>query len=233
MIPIVIIFLLFLINLFSGVLFSIDESLNIHFSLLYNITVIINLLYFAISLVTFFRYKSRKGGNMAFFSILPFLIPVAAGALGELWFFYKTEPSGFAAGLVFLYFSMIQCWMYEDADSSFYNHNYLHYVRDCMKAGNSKIISAAIFSGKNAEALAQILKEELPVDHETVKLEEHRYIFLSQVPNKNYLQGLTDLVLAAADTYDQEHPENPISFSSECRFAPDGRSDSDEWLADI
>lgn len=229
LVPMGIIFVLFVINLFTGILFSIDGQLIVHRTILYHILFSINIAYFLISSGVFFRYK-KEIGSLSFFTIAPFLVPVALGAAGEFLCFYASETAGFAVGLIFMYFSMLACWKFEDEDPAFYNPVFLQYVSDCMKNGTSPVVSAVEFSGTNGESLSSILKMALPKEHETVHLPGSTYLYLSVRGNEEYLKGLASLVSMAADRYDSEHPGNAITLEVRYLFPDRDHPERTDWL---
>ena len=229
LVPIGIIVIIFVINLFTGILFTIDEELTIHMTILYHILFGINIVFFLISSGVFFRYK-KSVGSLAFFSIAPFLVPVAVGAAGEFVCFYASETAGFAIGLVFMYFSMLACWKFEDTDPAFYNSAYLQYVCDCLKNGSSPVRSAVEFKGTNEEVLSSILKMALPKEHETVHLSENTFLYLSVRGNEDYLKGLSNLVSMAKKQYDREHPDTTDTIEFRFLFPDKDHPELTEWL---
>ncbi len=152
------------------------------------------------------------------------------GAAGEFLCFYASETAGFAIGLIFMYFSMLACWKYEDKDPAFFNPKYWQYVCDCLKNGSSPIVSAVEFSGKDSEALSSILKMALPRDHETVHLKADTFLFLSVRGSRDYLNGLTSLVQMAADRYNIEHPDRVTTLDVKYLFPDKDHPKRTEWL---
>ena len=229
--PIGLIIVFYVINLFTGILFTVDENMTVHLTTLYHILFGINIAYFVISSAVFIKYKQTVG-TLSFFSVAPFLVPVTAGAAGEFLCFYASESAGFAIGLIFMYFSMLACWQFEDADPAFYNPLYLEYVHDCLKNGSSPVKSAVVFSGTNDEALALILKMSLPMKHETVHLKENSFLYLSVRRNYNYLEGLTSLVSMTAKQYDSEHTDSAIKLEFRYLFPDKDHPERTDWLKD-
>jgi hypothetical protein len=232
LVPIGIIVILFVINLFTGILFKVYENMTVHQTVLYHIIFGINIVFFLISSGVFFRYK-KSVGSLAFFSIAPFLVPVAVGAAGEFVCFYASETAGFAIGLVFMYFSMLACWKYEDTDPAFYNPSYLDYVCDCLKNGSSPVKSAVLFSADDTDALAAILKDNLPKRHETVHLADDRYLYLSVRTNPNYLDGLTGMIRYAADAFGCGTDDTPVNLQTEYLFPDKDETDPADWLSGL
>ncbi len=227
-----VIFMLYLINFFTGIIFTVDEELNPHYSPLFYVILCINLGCFFLSCETYFRYKKEEG-VAAYFSILPFIVPVAVGALGEILVFYAAETAGFAVGLIFLYFSMVRSWLFDDGDPSFLNTAYLQKVCEAVRNGRDDIKGAVIFTCENEAALRDILKEELPKNCETIRLGTGRFVFLSIRGNRNFMQSLASMIGVEAQSYDMDHPLNKISFQAEYAFPPKGAADPAEWLENL
>ncbi len=231
-VPVGIAFILFIINLFTGILFTIDDALQVHFTKLYYVIPLFNLAYFVISCTVFYNYRKRNE-KVESFTVFPFLIPVAAGVVGEFFYFYTVETVGIAVGLLFLYFSMVAYWRFQDNDPFFQNCTYLKHLCSCIKDGTSPVKSVAIFSGKNEEALVMILKEELPKDNLTIRLGGKRFLFCANTSGRNYLRGLSELIRESAEDFDKTHPDMPIAFEVEYRVLPKDDAGKEQWLNDI
>ncbi len=223
------IFVLYILNFFMGIIFTVDEELNHHYSPLFYVILCINLGCFFLSCETYFRYKKEEG-VAAYFSILPFILPVAVGAFGEIFAFFAAETAGFAVGLIFLYFSMVRSWMFDAGDTFFLNDAYFRKVCEAVRGGRDDIKGAAVFMCENEAALRDILKEELPKDCEIIRLGTGRFVFLSVRGNRNFLQSLASMIAVEARDYDMDHPTSKISFAAEYVFPPKGAADPAEWL---
>ncbi len=223
------IFVLYLINFFTGIIFTVDEDLNHHYSPLFYVILCINLGCFFLSCETYFRYKKEEG-VAAYFSILPFIVPVAVGAFGEILVFYAAETAGFAVGLIFLYFSMVRSWQFDDCDTFFLNNTYFRKVCESVRNGRDNIKGAAIFTCENEAALRDILKEEMPKSCEIIRLGTGRFVFLSSRGNKSFLQSLASMIAVEAESYDRDHPGNKISFGAEYAFPDKEAANPAEWL---
>ncbi len=230
--PIAVIIIFLIINLFTGILFTFDENLEIQMTVLNYCIFFVNIALFMISNGVFVRYK-KNIGSLSFFSVVPFLVPVALGAAGEFLCFYASETAGFAVGLIFMYFSMLACWKYEDTDPAFYNPSYLDYVCDCLKNGSSPVKSAVLFSADDTDALAAILKDNLPKRHETVHLADDRYLYLSVRTNPNYLDGLTGMIRYAADAFGCGTDDTPVNLQTEYLFPDKDETDPADWLSGL
>ena len=227
--PVGIVFLVYIINLFTGILFTVDSSEAVHFTILYYLVSMVNMAFFVISCRIFFLYKVSEG-RMVYFTILPFAVPVIIGAAGESVRFYTSENVGITIGLVFLYISMASCWQFEDQDPWFCNLRYFRHICECLQKGKSSIKCCLIFSGKNEKALAKILKKLLPYGSETIKLGEGRFLFLSPNNNGTYLKALEGMLQAEANRHDSEKMEERIDMVVEYHSPEKDDQDPAAWL---
>ena len=107
-IPLAVMLVLLVINIPSGILFSLNENHEIIFRPLWGLGLIIQLGYLFYTLTLVRKYKKLYGG-LHFFSIKSFIIPFLLGVILQIamsdWVFVTIAA---AVGLVFIYMELLE-----------------------------------------------------------------------------------------------------------------------------
>ncbi|MCR5402404.1 MAG: hypothetical protein K6E91_01105 [Butyrivibrio sp.] len=220
LIPVYLLVFVYLINLFTGILFAVEEDNFWTPTELYFFVKLFQYAYLILPAVNLVGYYF---GNDVKAFLHPFSIyfPIIGGAL-----FTGLTPCfatflGYAVGLTFSVFAGIDEWRFVDSGTKFYNRAYLEYLVNRIREGKEKLTGMIEFEAKGHRgAFVHILKEDLPADSIVVALGEGRYLFLADRAGA-YLELLDELVKESALAYDNENsgkkikPESRITASLE------------------
>ena len=187
---------LVIVNAFTGILFSVDKENIFRVKPAYWIILVIEILYVGGS--GFLIYQvSRRTKHPNFFSVLPFLIPFAAGTVATALTPYAVRGLGIAVGLVLVHFSLMNMRCYVDEKRGCFNRAYLTYLAGfAEKQGNSEG-TQVLFSCDDTEkdmALCAILLEEKPDNCALIRIAEARYIVLVGAHRKSAARLLSQNV---------------------------------------
>lgn len=134
LIPEFIMALLFIVNLFCPIAFSIDEDNHFHRGIICYIAYVVALVYMIISVV-FKLYYQKKYGKVKFFPIAMFIVPPTIGALLQLKFYgVALVCVSTAIGIVGIYMSMQSEISYIDALTGLYNRGYMDNLLKTIKS---------------------------------------------------------------------------------------------------
>ena len=207
--PILILLVLLLVNLFTGVLFTIQPDMSYRSTWVYYVLMAVEYIYFAFAFGIIYQY-STKYKHSQVFRITPIIIPVILGTLVNILTDYSASPLGFAIGLVLLYFSFIDSFRYDDEKSGYYNRSYLVGLVEGNEKGADAFCGAICFeaSGDGAKELPEILRSELPAKSTIAHIDGGRYILLTRSRRMSDLGFIADMVEDAA--------EGKVSISTQC-----------------
>lgn len=134
LIPECIMALLFIVNLFCPIAFSIDEDNHFHRGIVCYLAYIIAMVYMIISVV-FKLYYQKKYGKVKFFPIAMFIVPPTIGALLQLKFYgVALVCVSTAIGIVGIYMSMQSEISYVDSLTGLYNRGYMDNLLRTIKS---------------------------------------------------------------------------------------------------
>ncbi len=205
-IPIQIFVIILILNLFTGIVFTITDDMRYTPTIVYWIMEIMEYFYILLSGINIYINKKRTGKNR-FFRFNPVILPILIGTLFTIFTKYSASSLGVAVGLTFLYFSLIDTWKYEDSQTGFYNKAYLDHILELKSSGRYSFNSIITFeAGGDALAFSRILNDELPKDSEIISVGSGRFLFLTESENRSTLEALSALVRESAEEYDAAHP---------------------------
>lgn len=216
--PIVLYAVLFIINLFTGIIFVIGADNRAVLRPLYYVMYIMETVYFGLSAayVLVFDKKAKKD---RFFRITPMILSVLTGLVPILFTPFDTSMLGFSVGLTLLYFSMITELRYVDEESGLYNRSYLAYLYDMALIGKKDVKSALILeTDGDREAGFEVLRSSLHEKGDVIRAEAARFFMFSDSDSRSTMQYLTSLVDEAVDKYHKEHPDGKLSITTRCRM---------------
>ena len=213
--PMAILVVLFIVNLFTEILFTYDENHVFRPKPLFTLVVVVELVYFVISGVLIW-WNNRRVDRMERFHFAPILIPFATGLFETFVSEIAIGPIGFTAAIIFIFFSMTERWQYDDEIPGFYHRAILDYMREQVKTGRADYYCVILFKSEgNEEALADLIRAELPKRGKAVHLSEG--VFAAYLGKGK--EDLRDLIVLAvtesAEEYDKAHPDRPIALTTE------------------
>ncbi|MBR4528677.1 MAG: hypothetical protein IKO80_00205 [Lachnospiraceae bacterium] len=210
------------INLFTGIVFTIGPDNHYVPTVLYHVLEGLEYYYFLLSLILYVQSR-MEGRQVHFFHIAPVLLPTIAGTFINIFTPYSAAALGFSIALIFMYFSMIDAWRFDDAETGLYNKEYLSYVIAMVQDGRRECRNVLTFETKsNPEALAEILKRDAPRDGELIHTGEGRFVLLLEQGEKSALKLLQTLIEEAAAEYDEAHKGQEIALTQTCRMRRKG-----------
>ena len=216
--PLIIILVLLLINLFTPIMFEINNMNRNEYKPLAIIFTLIIIIYFFSSYVSAIRFD-RKSQKIRFVRITPMMLSITLGNLPMLFFPYDTNTLGFSIGVTLVYFSMITELRYVDDESGLYNRSYLGYLFDMAVIGKTETHSALILEvdGSLSDCV-EILREVLHRDGDVIRVEERKFLMFSNIDSRSTLEYLSSLVDEAVTRHNTEHAEEKVQISTRCRM---------------
>ncbi len=194
LIPLGVMGLVFIVNIFTDILFGIDENNMIEHRLGSIIITIIEFLYVLSTVILLTRYR-RTSKSPVFIRIRPFIIPFTIGAVVSTFTGYAAHSMGIAVGLVLLHFSMINGYCYIDEETGCYNKAYLKYLDSYTKKNNFEGGTMILFkTANNYKGLADIILEAKPVDSDVVAMGNGELLFLSDTQRKSSIHMFIELI---------------------------------------
>ena len=221
LIPPGLIIILYIINLFTGILFGVDEEMRWEPTKLYYIVSFIKYVYLVIPPIHYMR-SFLKSVKKSFLHPLSIYIPILSGTIITLITPFSVTYLGCAVGLVLMIFSGIDSWRYADTRTSFYNKAYLNHILKAIQKKKESRRSMIVFEAKgNRDAFAGLLSEELPADNEKVALGNGKVAFISDTGSMEQLKSLAEFVKDGAEEYDSTHSDKILLSQSICRIFKD------------
>ena len=218
LIPLGIFALAYIINLFTGILFTVSGDLNVIQTKLYYMLNLIEYVYLILPVIHFLLGLAKTNGSN-FLHPFSIYVPMIIGEIVTIFTPVSAVYLGCSIGLTFLIFSGIDEGRFKDKKTSFYNSAYLKYVLNRVEEKSESISSMILFEIKgNINEFTQILKESLPAKSEILSLPDRRFLFLSDNASTREIKVLTSLVLENASDYDAQAPEEPIEAKGTYRI---------------
>ncbi|MCR5098848.1 MAG: hypothetical protein K6B14_07870 [Lachnospiraceae bacterium] len=210
-VPVALICLCFIINIFTGFMFYFDENLVYTETALYYVVDIIRLLFFIIPIVMLARRK-KVDENIRFFTIRPFFVSI----LFYVGIYYITPYSvaalGISIGFALIYVDVVNAYRYQDTQTGFFNRNYLLYLKDLIRDDEYELNSAMLFTvpGDDIENTSKLIHAQLPDDCEPIRYAGDKILTLAHVKDRSPLHmvsedvemSLTEAGIPVAVAYD-------------------------------
>ena len=213
-VPVIIFLVLSVINIPTGIMFEVAEDFTFVAKPLFYVFSVVQYAYGILPIVSYVRYI-KNHGYQHFFHIAPVVVPVFSAAIFTLLSSYSARSLGFAIGLVFLYFSFINRWRFDDDETGYYNRKYLNHIKVLCREKMADYHSAMIFEvSYMADELKNIFKAEVPSDGEIIRIGERKLLLLSESANSSMISALSDMIMDDTDEFDEAHPEAPIDLSA-------------------
>ena len=205
-VPILVMVVFDIINVFTGWIWYFDENMVYHETDLYMVLNLIRYAYLFISIYQYQRYK-KENGHIQFFKIWPFIVPIVWGSLLEGFTPVYAFPFGAAIGATMLYIMSSQKVSFTDEESGFYNIHYLNMLRDKIRAGENEsephlVIHYRLATGNDndmKEFFSQ-LKKILPDFCDTVKIGDTHYITIIYGNTRGLINLLSEDIEMIADS---------------------------------
>ena len=223
-IPVIVLTVLLIVNLFTGILFTIGDDNGLRRQPLHYIVSVTEFLLFA-SAAAMELYFDHKHTKIRFLRIAPMVLSVFLSLLPQFFTPYNTGILGFVIGVTLLYFSMIGEINYVDTASGVYNRGYLAYLFDLAIAGKNDTRCALVMHvDGDLPVIFRILQDTPHREGDVIRVEEKRFLMLSGSDSRSTMQYLSSLVEEAEEKHNQAHPESKIRITTYCRMRTDEES---------
>ena len=190
--------LLLVVNIFTGILFSLQQDMTYEPTVLYYLMTLVECIYILISVVLIIKYDKTNPGKRIFNILLP-LVFMIGGSLVDAFTDYSATALGFAVGVLLLYYSMIKGWRYKDDESGYYNNAYLKGILSGESKDAENIHGVIMFEVTGDEKeFEEILKNEMPPDGIIIHDKKKRFILFTGSGNAGDLKFITSMVEDAA-----------------------------------
>ncbi len=195
------------INLFTGLMFTVDERMLFHAKPMYTAMTVVQYIYGLAAVIAVFKFQ-KDHGVVKFFYIAPVVVPALAGNLFTVITQYSARSFGFAVALVFLHFSYISRWRFEDVESGFFNMQYLSHLLDLVKDGKKDFNAAlSVRADRIDKKLFAIIRKQLPRSGEVIRFGDRKFIiFTGESGNTNNIL-LAKSIKTSVNEYEEAHED--------------------------
>lgn len=213
-IPVPVIFILLIVNCFTGFIFVHERMFDYIYRPFYYVISAVKLIYVAVSVFIIVR-NNRKADRMHRYHIFSVLMPVLL-----MPFIYWMEdirpgPICFMATLIYMFFFLTERWQYEDEEAGFYNKAYLEYMKELVEEGRKDYKAAIILKCKGSDhELGCLIRKELPRDVERVHVDEGRFELYSEHSDEDLLEIICEALIEAAKAHNINEPSAPITLKT-------------------
>lgn len=221
--PIAIIFLLEVVNLFTGIFWYYDSNVVYHSTDLYDYWDMVRYIYLIMSIYQFRKYK-KENGKQQFFTIWIYVIPVAFGTIAESLTGHTFFTLGVAVSTALLYMLFRKKENYTDDESGFYNLQYLGRLENQVNKGEREpriAIRLSLLQNKDVDEFYNQLKTILPEGCDTVRTDDNTFITLVYSDARGLANLLTEDIHMIAEsqkipveveTFTKDRNESSIDF---------------------
>ena len=220
--PLGVVFVLLIVNLFTGILFTVSAENRVEARPLLHLIYAVIFAYL-IGSAFVIHHHTRNSSKIHFLHTAPIIVPVLLASSVQLFSPYDIGALGQAIGIFFLYFSIIGELRFVDEESGLYNRGYLIYLYDLALTGKADAQSAVILEADgNIPACLKILRATLHRSGDVIRVEEKKFLMFSGERSRSTLQYQTSLAEEAAEKFNSEHPEEKVHLTARCLFRSEG-----------
>ncbi|MCR5607113.1 MAG: hypothetical protein K6F69_09920, partial [Treponema sp.] len=218
--------ILLVLNLFTGIMFTINDKLWYDATLLYHIMELVEAVYVLWSFYLIHRYR-KYYGKLHFFRVWPMMMPIVVGITISLLTNFSAIHLGLTIGAIGLYFSMMETFRYEEPRTGFFNKHYLKQLIELAGAKEYDYSSAFVIETKEDLIFADIIRKEVPKRGEIIHLKEGKFLFFSINSKKNLINAVKNMIYDAADEYEDNHKGTELGVSVQTFIKKKGEKTSD------
>ena len=227
LIPIPILSLLLMINMFTNFMYGYDLFFEMVRKPVYYIIPITEGIYILSSAFLVWK-NNRKADRMHMFHFEFVLFPVVVGFLFEYMIKLSIVSLCFAAALAFIYFSMTELWQFDDEEKGFYNSAFFDYMKELAAEGRNDYTSAVYIRCNGVEAeMASIIHTELPREVVKVHVRKNVYGIYAEKGKDDLMDMIVDVIKDGVSEYEKEHGIS-LEFEMETEYR-----NSDESAAEF
>ena len=212
-IPIAVLTAMYVINLFYPILFLVEDDYTISHKPLFYIIRLIVLIAFLYPVLEILKHRKRQKESIR--RLVYVLLVFAVIALNDLVSGHRLTVIAHVIVFVLIVFLRVREWRFEDRESGYKSLEYLHHLKKGKDDAISTRPTLHFIANASYPALVKILNEELPKDSEVIRTGEGEFILIGEKGDKRVLREIGEMVMFAAEEYDDEHPEEAIGLSYE------------------
>ncbi len=213
-IPIPVIFVLLIINCFTGFIFEHESMFNYTYLPFYYVITAVKLIYAAVSVFIIVK-NNRKADRMHRYHIFSVLMPVLLMPFVYWLEYVRPGPICFMATLIYMFFFLTERWQYEDEEAGFYNKAYLEYMKELVEEGRKDYKAAIILKCKGSDhELGCLIRKELPRDVERVHVDEGCFELYSEHADEDLLEIICEVLAEAAKAHNKNEQSAPIALKT-------------------
>ena len=212
-IPVIAFTVMAVINLFTGFMFVVDENMQFVWNIGFYFLCFAQYFYGGYPAFLLIRHALNHRKNQ-FFHIWPTVAPVVLTAVFTLVTPYSPRCLGFTTAVVFLYFSYVERWRFNDQESGFFNRHYVDYLLELEEAKLPNYNSVLIIYAENVnKELFSILESDTPYGGELIRASEHLFLLFSESGRLSSIKLLSSTFRKEAEDHDKTHPDDaPIDM---------------------
>ncbi len=212
-IPVIAFTVLSVINLFTGFMFIVDENMRFVWRLGFYFLSIAQYFYGIYPAFVLIRYALTHK-KIQFFHIWPTVVPAGFAAFFTLFTPFSARCLGFTIAVVFLYFSYVERWRFNDRESGFFNRHYVDYLLELEEDKLPDYKSVLIIYAENVnQELFSILDSDTPYGGELIRMSEKLFLLFSESAKTSSVKLLSSTFRKEAENYDRTHPSDaPIDL---------------------
>ncbi|MBQ7506194.1 MAG: hypothetical protein IJT05_02610 [Lachnospiraceae bacterium] len=197
------------INLFTGFLFAVDENMLFIWKPGYYLLLVAQYFYLLFPVFLLIRHALTHK-RIQFFHIWPTVAPGVLSALFTQFTIYSARCLGLTIAVVFLYFSYVERWRFNDRESGFFNRHYVDYLMELKEDQIPDYQSAVLIYAEHVnKELFSILESNMPYGGELIRLSDRLFLLFSESGNASSIKLLSAAFREEAEEYEKNNPEKP------------------------
>lgn len=198
-----------IVNFFTGFLFIVDENMQFVPNAGYYLLLIAQYFYGLFPVFLLIRHALTHK-HIQFFHIWPTVAPGLISALFTQFTPYSGRCLGFTIAAVFLYFSYVERWRFNDRESGFFNRHYVDYLLELKEEKIPDYKSAVLISAEHVnKELFSILESNMPYGGELIRLSDQLFLLFSESGNVSSIKLLSATFREEAEEYEKNNPDQP------------------------
>ena len=206
-IPVLTFTVLSVVNLFTGILFTVDENMLFIWKTGFYFFCVAQYFYGLYPVFLMIRHALTQK-RIQFFHIWPTVVPGVVSALFTLLTPYSARCLGLTIAVVFLYFSYVERWRFNDRESGFFNRHYLDYLLELPEDQLPDYKSAVLIYAEHVDkGLFSILQSDIPFGGELVRLSENLFLLFSESGKTSSVKLISAMFREEAEEHDKNIPE--------------------------
>jgi hypothetical protein len=148
--------------------------------------------------------------RMQFFHIWATVAPGVISALFTQFTPYSARCLGLTIAVVFLYFSYVERWRFNDRESGFFNRHYVDFLLELKEDKIPDYQSALLIYTEHADSgLFSILQSDVPYGGELIRLSDQLFLLFSESGNVSSIKLLSATFREEAEEYEKNNPDQP------------------------